>query len=87
MCRRQEAGNEIGRYKARKLMGYMNVINKRPDSHDYKKAALERPDIPNVLERSAPSEVWRGAITYLWTQGRWHYVAAAIGLFTLSVMD
>lgn len=62
------------------------MISKQPGSHAYKRATVERPDIPNVLDRaftvSAPNEVWCGDITYVWAQGRWHYVAAVIDLFS-----
>lgn len=86
----REDGIEIGRYKVRKLMSEMKLISKQPGSHAYKKATVERPDIPNVLDReftvSAPNEVWCGDITYVWAQGRWHYVAAVIDLFARRVV-
>ena len=51
---------------------------------------MERPDIPNVLDReftvSAPNEVWCGDTTYVWAQGRWHYLAAVIDLFARRVL-
>ncbi|AVF54882.1 IS3 family transposase [Pseudomonas fulva] len=83
-------GIEIGRFKVRKLMNEMKLISKQPGSHAYKKATVERPDIPNVLDReftvSAPNEVWCGDITYVWAQGRWHYLAAVIDLFARRVV-
>ena len=83
-------GIEIGRFKVRKLMSEMKLISKQPGSHAYKKATVERPDIPNVLDReftvSAPNEVWCGDITYVWAQGRWHYLAAVIDLFARRVV-
>ncbi|TBU81013.1 IS3 family transposase [Phytopseudomonas dryadis] len=86
----REDGIEIGRYKVRKLMSEMKLISKQPGSHAYKKATVERPDIPNVLGReftvSAPNEVWCGDITYVWAQGRWHYVAVVIDLFARRVV-
>ncbi|WP_134063887.1 IS3 family transposase [Pseudomonas sp. JV241A] len=86
----REDGIAIGRFKVRKLMSEMKLISKQPGSHAYKKATVERPDIPNVLDRefavSAPNEVWCGDITYVWAQGRWHYVAAVIDLFTRRVV-
>ncbi|TBU96738.1 IS3 family transposase [Phytopseudomonas dryadis] len=86
----REDGIEIGRFKVRKLMSEMKLISKQPGSHAYKKATVERPDIPNVLDRaftvSAPNEVWCGDITYVWAQGRWHYVAAVIDLFARCVV-
>lgn len=90
MCTMREEGIEIGRFKVRKLMGEMKLVSKQPGSHAYKKATVERPDIPNVLDRkfdvSAPNEVWCGDITYVWAQGRWHYVAAVIDLFARRVV-
>ncbi|HBO2940826.1 TPA: IS3 family transposase [Pseudomonas aeruginosa] len=86
----REDGIEIGRFKVRKLMSEMKLISKQPGSHAYKKATVERPDIPNVLDReftvSAPNEVWCGDITYVWAQGRWHYVAVVIDLFARRVV-
>nr|WP_150777104.1 IS3 family transposase [Pseudomonas fluorescens] len=86
----REDGIEIGRFKVRKLMSEMKLISKQPGSHAYKKATVERPDIPNVLDRafsvSAPNEVWCGDITYVWAQGRWHYLAAVIDLFARRVV-
>lgn len=85
MCMMREEGIQIGRFKVRKLMREMKLISKQPGSHAYKKATVERPDIPNVLERAfdvtAPNQVWCGDITYVWAQGQWHYVAAVIDLF------
>ncbi|UVM56768.1 IS3 family transposase [Pseudomonas sp. B21-012] len=83
-------GIEIGRFKVRKLMNEMKLISKQPGSHAYKKATVERPDIPNVLDReftvSAPNEVWCGDITCVWAQGRWHYLAAVIDLYARRVV-
>ncbi|MEG1113277.1 MAG: IS3 family transposase [Hafnia sp.] len=86
----REDGIAIGRFKVRRLMNEMKLISKQPGSHAYKKATVERPDIPNVLDRaftvSAPNEVWCGDITYVWAQGRWHYLAAVIDLFARRVV-
>ena len=49
----KEDGLQIGRFKVRKLMREMNLISKQPGSHAYKKATVERPDIPNVLIESS----------------------------------
>lgn len=61
MCMMREEGIQIGRFKVRKLMREMKLISKQPGSHAYKKATMERPDIPNVLERAfdvtAPNQV------------------------------
>lgn len=86
----REDGIEIGRFKVRKLMSEMKLVSKQPGSHAYKKAAVERPDIPNVLDREftveKPNKVWCGDITYIWAQGRWHYVAVVIDLFARRVV-
>ena len=51
---------------------------------------MERPDIPNVLDRefivASPNEVWCGDITYVWAEGRWHYPAAVIDLYARRVV-
>lgn len=81
----REESIQIGRFKMRKLMREMKLISKQPGSYAYKKATVERPDIPNVLERAfdvtAPNQIWCGDITYVWAQGQWQYVAAVIYLF------
>lgn len=86
----REDGIEIGRFKVRKLMSEMKLVSKQPGSHAYKKATVERPDIPNLLNRgftvAVPNEVCCGDITYVWVQGRWHYVAAMIDLFARRVV-
>ncbi|KPX30403.1 hypothetical protein ALO77_04868 [Pseudomonas coronafaciens pv. garcae] len=65
----------MGRFKVRGLMRELGLISKQPGSHAYKKATVERPDIPNILNREfdapAPNQVWCGDITYIWAQGCW----------------
>jgi putative transposase len=82
MLMMKEDGMQIGRFKVRKLMREMNFISKQPGSHAYKKATVERPDIPKVLDRefnvTSPNEVWCGDITYVWAEGQWHCLAAVI---------
>ncbi len=69
----QADGEQIGRFKVRGLMRELGLISKQPGSHAYKKATVERPDIPNILNREfdvpAPNQVWCGDITYIWAQG------------------
>ncbi len=76
---------EIGRFKVRKVMNEMKPVSTQPGFYAYKKATVERPDIPNVLNQEftvpAPNEIWCGDITYVWAQGRWHYLAAVIDLY------
>jgi putative transposase len=49
----REDGTNIGRFKLRKLMSELKLISKHPGLHSYKKATVERPDIPNVLDRGS----------------------------------
>ncbi|CAI8857857.1 transposase [Pseudomonas sp. IT-P253] len=47
-------------------------------------------DIPNILNREfdvpAPNQVWCGDITYIWAQGKWHYLAVVLDLCTRRVV-
>lgn len=69
MLMMKEDRMQIGRFKVRKLMREMNLISKQPGSHAYKKATVERLDIPNALDREfnarSPNKVWCGDITYV----------------------
>eukprot|EP01133_Synstelium_polycarpum_P005415 gene5415-6267_t len=80
----QEEGEQIGRFKVRSLMRELELVSKQPGSHAYKKATVERPDIPNVLNREfdvqAPNQVWCGDITYIW--GRIQPVVATLDCCT-----
>ena len=65
----RELGYQVGRFKVRRLMKEAQLISKQPGSHHYKHATVERPDIPNQLNRKfdvdAPNQVWCGDITYV----------------------
>lgn len=80
----QEEGEQIGRFKVRRLMRELELVSKQPGSHAYKKVTVERPDIPNILNREfdieAPNQVWCGDITYIWAQGKWHYLTVVMDL-------
>jgi len=86
----QEDGFDVGRFKVRRLMREMNLVCKQPGPHAYKQATVERPDIPNRLNRefepAAPNQVWCGDITYVWVQNRWHYLAVVLDLFSRRVV-
>ena len=86
----QEQGYIIGRFKVRRLMRELGFVCKQPGSHAYKTATVERPDIPNHLQRSfdvpTPNTVWCGDITYIWAGNRWHYLAVIIDLHTRRVV-
>jgi putative transposase len=89
MTQMQGEGYEIGRYRVRRLMRELNLTCKQPGPHKYKQATVERPDIPNRLNREfevqVPNQVWCGDITYIWAQNRWHYLAVILDLFTRRV--
>ncbi|WP_153562510.1 IS3-like element IS222 family transposase [Pseudomonas aeruginosa] len=86
----REEGVTIGRFRVRRLMRELGLVSKQPGSHAYKQATVERPDIPNRLNRKFatehPNQVWCGDITYVWAQGRWHYLAAVLDLHTRRVI-
>ena len=86
----REEGLDVGRFKARSLMKEMGLVSKQPGSYKYKKATVERLDIPNTLARefavAAPDKVWCGDITYVWAGSRWRYVAAVIDLYARKVV-
>lgn len=78
----REERTVIGRFKVSRLMEEPGLICKQPGRHAYRQATVERIDIPNHLNREfevgAPNQVWCGDITYVWAQGRWHYLAAVL---------
>ncbi|HBP5121067.1 TPA: IS3 family transposase [Pseudomonas aeruginosa] len=86
----REEGVTIGRFRVRRLMRELGLVSKQPGSHAYKQATVERPDIPNRQNREFatehPNQVWCGDITYVWAQGRWHYLAAVLDLHTRRVI-
>ena len=86
----RDDGISIGRFKVRRLMNEAGLICKQPGPHAYKQATVERPDIPNRLNRefevSAPNQVWCGDITYVWAAGRWRYLAVVIDLYSRRVV-
>jgi len=86
----KEHDTHIGRFKVRALMRESGLICKQPGPHKYKQATVERPDIPNCLDRAfdvaGPNQVWCGDITYIWAQGRWHYLAIVLDLYRRRVV-
>jgi len=84
----REDGERIGRFKVRGLVHELVLVSKQPGSHAYELATVERPDNPNILNREfdvpAPSQVWCGDITYIWAQGKWHYLAVVLDLYPTS---
>lgn len=89
MAMMQDDGEQIGRFKVRSLMRELELVSKQPGSHAYKKATVERPDIPNLNQEfdvPAPDHVWCGDITYIWAQGKWQYLAVVLDLFARRVV-
>ncbi|MDO9625359.1 MAG: IS3 family transposase [Pseudomonas sp.] len=80
----KEGGEQLGRFKVRRLMRELDLVSKQPGSHAYKRATVERLDIPNTLNRQfdvlAPNQVWCGDITYIWAEEQWHYLAVVLDL-------
>ena len=85
-----EQGISIGRFKVRSLMREAGLICKQPGPHKYKKATVERVDIPNELDRQfnleKPNHVWCGDITYIWAGSRWCYLATVIDLYARRIV-
>ena len=56
----------------------------------YKQAIVERPDIPNILNRQFDvddvDQVWCGDISYIWTGTHWSYLAVVLDLFARRVV-
>lgn len=90
MMQMRESGLDVGRFKVRRLMQKMNLVCKQPRPPAYRQATVERPDIPNHLDRQflvgAPNRVWCGDITYVWVQNRWHYLAVVLDLYARRVV-
>ena len=85
-----DEGIEIGRFKVRRLMQELQLVCKQPGPHAYKNATVERPDIPNTLNRGfdvgKTNQVWCGDITFIWAGNRWTYLAVVIDLFSRKVV-
>jgi putative transposase len=86
----QEDGEQIGRFTVRGLMRELELVSEQLGSHAYKQATVERPDIRNILNREfevpAPNQVWCGDITYIWAQGKWHYLEVVLDLCTRRIV-
>lgn len=86
----REEGVEVGRFKVRGLMKEQGLISKQPGAHAYKKATVECPGIPNLLDRqftvAAPNRAWCDDITYIWAQGRWRYQTVVLDLYSRRVV-
>lgn len=83
-------GVPMSRYRAGRLMKYLNLSSCQPGKHQYKNARQEHTCLPNLLERQfavpEPDRVWCGDITYIWTGNRWCYLAVVMDLFARRVI-
>ncbi|HFV1340020.1 TPA: IS3 family transposase [Escherichia coli] len=83
-------GVPMSRYRAGRLMKYLNLSSCQPGKHQYKNACQEHTSLPNLLERQfavpEPDRVWCGDITYLWAGNRWCYLAVVMDLFARRVI-
>ncbi|HAX4911017.1 TPA: IS3 family transposase [Escherichia coli] len=83
-------GVPMSRYRAGRLMKYLNLSSCQPGKHQYKNARQEHTSLPNLLERQfavpEPDRVWCGDITYLWVGNRWCYLAVVMDLFARRVI-
>jgi len=80
----------VGCFKVRCQMSELRLICKQPGPHAFKRATVERPDIPNHLAREfavdRPNQVWCGDITYIWSGQRWSYLAIVLDLYARRVV-
>ncbi|WP_173632695.1 IS3 family transposase [Paramixta manurensis] len=83
-------GVPMTRYRAGRLMKYLNLSSCQPGKHQYKNARQEHTCLPNLLERQfavpEPDRVWCGDITYIWAGNRWCYLAVVMDLFARRVI-
>ncbi|HFN8134021.1 TPA: IS3 family transposase, partial [Escherichia coli] len=83
-------GVPMSRYRAGRLMKYLNLSSCQPGKHQYKNARQEHTCLPNLLERQfavpEPDRVWCGDITYIWAENRWCYLAVVMDLFARRVI-
>ncbi|EFC5159444.1 IS3 family transposase [Escherichia coli] len=83
-------GVPMSRYRAGRLMKYLNLSSCQPGKNQYKNARQEHTCLPNLLERQfavpEPDRVWCGDITYIWAGNRWCYLAVVMDLFARRVI-
>ncbi|GHB18836.1 hypothetical protein GCM10009038_17370 [Salinicola rhizosphaerae] len=90
MLQMRESGLDVGRFKIRRLMQEMGLTCQQPRPPAYRRAPVERPGIPNRLNRQftvdVPNRMRCGDITYVWAQNRWHYLAVVLDLYARRVV-
>jgi len=85
-----QAGEKVGRHKAKNLMKEANIQSKQPHKPKYKVANKESEVAPNLLQRKfnvdAPNKVWCGDVTYIWAGTQWLYLAVVMDLFARKIV-
>ena len=85
-----ERGFRLTRYRAGNMMKALGLHSRQLPNHRYSKAAKERIDIPNYLDRQfnvdEPDKVWCGDVTYIWANNRWSYLAVVMDLFSRKII-
>ncbi len=86
----REAGETVGRYKARGLMREAQLTSKQPGAHRYKRADKPSEVAPNHLSREftveRPDQIWCGDVTYVWSGRQWLYLALVIDLYARRIV-
>jgi len=88
----QEAGDEMGRFKVRRVMKQAGVsvagrCRRRPQTPESRHSNAVA---PNLLERhfdvGAPNGAWCGDITSIWTEEGWLYTSVLLDLYSRKVV-
>ena len=86
----KQAGEKVGRYKARSLMKEAGLVSKQQRRHRYRVAEDESVIAPNHLARkftvTKANQVWCGDVTYVWSGKSWLYLAVVIDLYKRRVI-
>jgi putative transposase len=81
----KQEGEQVGRYKAVRLMAEAGLVSKQQKRHRYKAAKDESIIAPNHLARefnvTKANEVWCGDVTYVCSGKSWLYLAVVIDLY------
>jgi len=86
----KQQGEQVGRYKVRRLMKAAHLSSKQPGKHRYKPATKPSDIAENHLNRQfttdQPNQVWCGDVTYIWSGTQWLYLALVIDLYTRRII-
>lgn len=86
----KEAGESVGRFKARSLMREADLVSTQQKKHRYRIAAEESAIAPNHLNRNfnvdRANQVWCGDVTYVWVGTGWLYLAVVLDLYKRRVV-